>query len=88
MPGQQGSGPHDPVLPQVSGQQPGQGGKHRAVSPVWPWPDDLTSQYRDLVPEDQDLHVLGGVAPGQEHQPAEHPDHEQVDETNEHERRA
>ena len=32
--------------------------------------------------------ILGGVIPDQEHQPAEHPDHEQVDETDQHERRA
>jgi hypothetical protein len=45
-------------------------------------------QDRDLMAEDQDLCVLGDVAACQEHQPAEHPDHEPVDEANEHERRA
>jgi len=39
------------------------------------------------MPQNQDLHVLGGVTPCQEHQPAEHPDHEEIDEANEHERR-
>jgi hypothetical protein len=38
--------------------------------------------------EDQDLHILGGVAARQEGQPAEHADYEQVDESDEHERRA
>jgi hypothetical protein len=55
----------------VSGQQPGQGGEHGAVSPVRPRAGDLTSQHRDLVPEDQDHHVLCGVTPSQEHQSAE-----------------
>jgi hypothetical protein len=40
------------------------------------------------MPQYEDLRVFGGVAAGQEHQPAEHPEHEQVDEAYEHERRA
>jgi hypothetical protein len=49
---------------------------------------DLPPQDRDLMAQDQDLRVLGGVAARQQRRPAEHPDHEQVDEANEHERRA
>lgn len=41
-----------------------------------------------LTAEDQDLRILGGDASRQEHQPAGHPDHEQVDETDKHERQA
>jgi hypothetical protein len=40
------------------------------------------------VTEDQDLRVLGGVASHKQRQPAEHPDFEQVDQTDEHESRA
>jgi hypothetical protein len=69
-------------------QQPGQDGNHGAVSPVRHRADDLPMQHRDLVPEYQDLDVLSGIAPRQEHQPAEHPDHGQVDKTDHHERRA
>jgi len=36
----------------------------------------------------RDRRVLGGVTARQQHQPAERPDHEQVDEANGHERRA
>ena len=70
------------------GQQPGQSGEHGAVSPVRPWTGDLPPQHCDLMPQHQDLRVLGGVTARQEHQPAEHPDHEQVDKTDQHERRA
>ncbi len=35
----------------------------------------------------KDLHVLGNIASGEERQPAEQPDHEEIDEANEHERR-
>ena len=46
----------------------------------------LTPQHRHLMPQYQDLRVLGGVASRQQRQPAEYPDHEQVDETDQHER--
>jgi hypothetical protein len=38
------------------------------------------------VPEDQDLDVLDGITARQQYKPAEHPDHEQVDEPDKHER--
>lgn len=52
-----------------------------------PWPGCCLGSC-DLVPQDQDLRVLGGVAAGQQRQPAEHPDHEDIDKADEHERRA
>jgi len=72
----------------MPGQQPGQRGEHGTVSPPRPRSGDLTPQHRDVVPQHQDLRVLGDVTSDQERQPTEHPDHEQVDEANEHERRA
>jgi hypothetical protein len=86
VPGQQGPWRHDLVQAQVPGQQPCQGGDHGTVSPAWFRPGDLPAQERDLVPEHQDLHILGGVIPRQQHQPAQHPDREQAEETDEHER--
>ena len=55
------------------------------VSPVRFRAGDLAAQDRDLVPEHQDFHVLGNIAAGEERQPAEQPDHEQIDEAKEHE---
>src|SRR5258708_4452041 len=49
---------------------------------------DLPPQDRDLVPQHQDLRILGGVTARQQRQPPEPPDHEQVDKPNEHDRRA
>ena len=63
-------------------------GDHGTVSPVRTGAGDLTAQDSDLVAEYQDLRILGGIAPRQERQPAEHPDHKQVGKTDEHERRA
>ena len=62
VPGEQGAGCHDPVQPQVPGQQPRQGGYHGPVSPVRLRAGDLTAQDRDLVPQHQDLHVFRDVA--------------------------
>jgi len=46
----------------------------------------LAPRHRDLMPQDQDPGVLDGITARQQYQPAEHPDHEQVDETDKHER--
>ncbi len=60
--------------------QPRERGDHGTVSPVRPWARDLPTQDRNLMPEHQDLRVLGDIAPRQQHQPPEYPDHEQLDE--------
>ncbi len=43
-------------------------------------------QDRDLVPQDQDLCLLGGAAACEQRQPAEHPDHVQIEDADEHDR--
>ena len=73
---------------EMTGQQPPKGGHHGAVGPVRLRAGDLAAQDRDLMPEHQDLRILNGIAPRQERQPAERPNHQQVDKANEHERRA
>ena len=85
VPGEQGAGCHDPVQPQVPGQQPRERGDHRPVGPVQLRAGDPAAEDRDLIPQDQDLHVFGGVAAREQHQPAEQPDHEQIGEPEEHE---
>ena len=86
MPGEEGARGHDSVPPEAGWQQPGQGGNHGAVGPVQPRPGRLTAQDGDLMPKYQDLRVLRSIAPREEDQPAEQPDHEQVDKADEHER--
>jgi hypothetical protein len=88
VPGQQRAWSHDPVQPQVPGQHPSQGRDHGAVRPVRLGAGDLAAQDGDLMPQDQDLRVLSSLTSRQERQPVEHPDHEQVGKTDEHERRA
>ena len=72
VPGQQRARRDEPVAPQRR-QQPGQRGQHCAVGPVRFRPGDLTPQHCHLVPQDQDLRVLGPLAAAQQHEPAEHP---------------
>jgi len=86
-PGEQRGGCRDPAQPQMLRQQPHERGDHSAVGPVRFWAGDLAAQDCDLMPQDQDLYVLGGVAAGEQDHPAEQPDHEQVEEANEHDRR-
>jgi hypothetical protein len=70
---------------QHGGPGPRQSGDHRTVSPVRLGAGDLAAQDRDLMPQDQDLHVFRGVAAREQRQLAEHPDHEQIEEAEEHE---
>jgi len=76
------------VQPQVAGQQPHQGSDRGTVSPVPPRAPDLPAQDCNLMPEHQDLRILRGVIARKEHQAGEHPDHEEIDEADEHKRRA
>jgi hypothetical protein len=69
---------HDPMEVKPCGKQSRQSGRQRPVGPVRLWPGDLTSQDGDLMTQHQDLHVLGGVAPREKRQPAEQPDHQQI----------
>jgi hypothetical protein len=85
MPSQQRGRGDDPVLTEVTGQQPGQRGQHRPVRPRGPWATGLSAQHGDLVAQHQQLRRLGGIASGKERKPAEHPNHDQVEQSNSHE---
>jgi hypothetical protein len=80
MPAQQGARRHDPMESKPLGQQPGKRGQQRPVGPVHSRPGDLTAQHGDLVSQDQDLHLLGCITSRKERQPAEQPDHQQIQE--------
>ena len=46
---------------------------------------DLTAQDRDLMPQYHDLRMFGDAAAGEQRQPAEQPEHEQIDQAEERE---
>ena len=88
VPGQQRSWRDEPLGSQRRWQQPGQRGQDRPVGPVRLRPGDLTPQHRHLVPEHHDLRILGRLAAARQREPAEHPDHDQVEQTESHEPRS
>ena len=63
VPAQQGSRGDDQaqLAELATGQQPGQRGQDRPVSPGQPRSPDLALEDGDLVAKDQDLSVLGAV---------------------------
>ena len=59
----------------------------KLLGPVRPGSGDVPAQHRDLMPPHQDLRILRRVAPREERQPAEQPDHEQINRAKQHGRR-
>jgi hypothetical protein len=74
------------MSPQRRRQETGQRRQDRPIGPVRLRPDDLTLQHRHLMPEHHDLDVLGRLTTAEQHQPAEHPNHDQIQQTNRHNR--
>jgi hypothetical protein len=60
VPPQDGTGPDQPVRPEPSGQLPDQRGQHRPVGPVQPGARIAPAQHGDLMPQYQQLDILGG----------------------------
>ena len=60
VPAQDGAGGDQPVRSQLSGQEPDQRGEDCAVGPVEPGPRMGAAQHSDLMPQHEQLGVLGG----------------------------
>jgi hypothetical protein len=56
-------------------------------APSGPGPEDPTAQHRDLRTEHHGLRVLGCLAAAGQHQPAEDPDHDQIEQAKGHQSR-
>jgi hypothetical protein len=84
VPGQQRARVHDPVRPQLGGQQPGQCSQRGPIRPGQPRPRHLATQHRYLVPQHQDLGVLRRIGPRQQCQPAERLQQTEVRDPNHH----
>ena len=70
------------------GQHAYQAGHDRSIDPGQPRPVDLTTQHRDLMPQDQDLHVLGCGGSGEQPQPTHHLTEDQIQQPQDHSRRS
>jgi hypothetical protein len=76
MPAQQRGRLHEQLAPGWTGQQPHQPGQHRPacpVRPVHPRPGHLAWQHRDLLPQHQQIGVLGCRTLCQQREPAQQP---------------
>ena len=73
-----------PVRSQPCWQEPGQGGEDRAVGPVQPGPRMGPAQHGDLVPQHEQLRVLGGRRPAGPDQPTAEPDEDEIEQAEGH----
>ena len=88
VPGQQRARRDQPMGAQHGWQLPGQRREDGTVGPVRLGPGDLTQKHRDLMAENHDLRVFGRLAAAEQHQPAEDPGHDQVEQAKGHKPRS
>ena len=83
MPAQQGlwRDDHAQLAELAAGKQTGQGGQYCSIGPGQARVLDLTLEHRDLVTQDQDLHVPGAVGAGEQGEPAKDPENCEVGES-------
>ena len=76
---QDGAGGDQPVHPRHCRQEPDQRGEDRPAGPVEPGPGMGAAQHGDLVPQHEQLGVLGGRRPAEQNQPAAEPDEDEIE---------
>jgi hypothetical protein len=69
---------------QVAGEQTSQGGQDCSIRPAGSRSADVTAKHGDFVAQDEDLEVLGCGVAGEQPQPAEHCDRDQVQQSEQH----
>ena len=84
VPAQHGTGRDEAVHSQPRRENPNQRGEDGTVRPVHPGPRLGPSQHRDLVPQDEQLDILGRCRSAEQDQPAADPDEYQVEQTDGH----
>jgi hypothetical protein len=72
------------VHPQLRWQVPDECGEHRAVGAVEPGLPIGAAQHGDLVPQHEQLRVLGGRRPAEKNHPAADPDEDEVEQAQGH----
>jgi hypothetical protein len=77
-------GQREHLTPPAAGNQSRQYCQPQPVARLVADPADLAAKHRVLVPEHQELGVLGHLVPGQHHQAAEQTTNEQVNDRNDH----
>jgi len=84
VPAQDCTGGDQPVQTHRCWQEPDQRGEDGAVGPVEPGPGIGAAQHGDLVPQHEQLGVLGSGGPAEQDQPAAEPDEDEVEQAQGH----
>jgi hypothetical protein len=84
VPPQDGTWGDQPMHPQPSRQEPDQRSEDDAVGPVQAGPRIGAAQHGDLVPQHEQLRVLGRWRTAEQHNPAADPDEDQIEQTEGH----
>jgi len=84
VPPQDGAWRDQPVRPQVPWQEPDKRGKDRAVGPVQLRPGMGSAQHSDLVPQHQQLGILGCGRAAEQDKPVAQLDEDQVEQAEGH----
>jgi hypothetical protein len=84
VPPQDGARRDQPVRPQPCGQVPDQRGQHRSVGPVQPGPGLGAARHGDLVPQHQQLGVLGRRRAAGQDKPPRKPNEDQIEQAKGH----
>ena len=79
VPAQDGCGRDEHPESSAGGEQSGQGGDQGSVGPADPRSRSAPMEHRELVAQDEDLDLLGGVGPGAQHHPAQKLGEHEVD---------
>jgi hypothetical protein len=69
---------------QVAGEQTSQSGQNCSIRPAGSRSADVTTKHADFMAQDEDLEVLGCGVAGEQPQPAEHCDRDQVQQSEQH----
>jgi hypothetical protein len=84
VPGQQCRRRDEPTQPQRTWQQAGESGQDRPIRPRRTWSADLAAQHSNLVSQRQHLDDHHSPAAREQHEPSEHPNHDQIQQTEHH----
>jgi hypothetical protein len=88
VPGQQRRWSDDSMQMQVAGEQTSQSGQDCSIRPAGSRSADLTAKHGDFVAQDEDLEVFGCGVAGEQSQPAEHCDRDQIQQSEQHDPRS
>jgi hypothetical protein len=79
VPAQDRRGRDEEAESPAGGEQTGQGGDQGSVGPVHPGSRTAPLQHRELVAQDEDLDLFGGVGSGAQHHPVQELGEDEVD---------